>query len=182
MAGTTINLLVVEDDAALRLSLSHMFAAFGHGVRCAADGFSALSELRIDVPDIILSDLNMPGMSGFEFLSVVRRRFPSIKVIAMSSAFAVDSIPPRGSRRRVLSKRKQSGAFAGDCGRHDDAGGAEFAQTGRHSCAHLGGADWPRLSRRSEHYAHLPGVPQSFSTAVAGYPAPGARNELHLLQ
>ena len=94
MAGTTVNLLVVEDDAALRVSLSHIFAAFGHRVRCAADGFSALSELRIDVPDIILSDLNMPGMSGFEFLSVVRRRFPSIKVIAMSSAFAIDSIPP----------------------------------------------------------------------------------------
>jgi CheY-like chemotaxis protein len=94
MAGTTVNLLLVEDDAALRLSLSHIFAAFGHGVRCAADGFSALAELRIDVPDIILSDLNMPGMSGFEFLSVVRRRFPSIKVIAMSSAFAVDNIPP----------------------------------------------------------------------------------------
>jgi CheY-like chemotaxis protein len=94
MAGTTVNLLVVEDDAALRVSLSHIFAAFGHCVRCAADGFSALSELRVDVPDIILSDLNMPGMSGFEFLSVVRRRFPSIKVIAMSSAFAIDDIPP----------------------------------------------------------------------------------------
>jgi CheY-like chemotaxis protein len=93
MAGTTVNLLVVDDDAALRMSLSHIFAAFGHRVRCAADGFSALSELRLEVPDIILSDLNMPGMSGFEFLSVVRRRFPSIKVIAMSSAFAIDDIP-----------------------------------------------------------------------------------------
>jgi CheY-like chemotaxis protein len=52
-----------------------------------------LSELRLEVPDVILSDLNMPGMSGFEFLSVVRRRFPTIKVIAMSSAFAVNDIP-----------------------------------------------------------------------------------------
>src|ERR1700733_11072578 len=93
MAGTTVNLLVVEDDAALLVSLSHIFAAFGHRVRCAADGFSALSELRLEVPDIILSDLNMPGMSGFEFLSVVRRRFPAIKVIAMSSAFAAGDIP-----------------------------------------------------------------------------------------
>src|SRR6202789_3359336 len=95
MAGTTVNLLLVEDDAALPLSLAHIFAAFGHGVRCAADGFSALAELRIDVPDIILSDLNMPGMSGFEFLSVVRRRFPSIQVIAMSSAFSGGGVPPR---------------------------------------------------------------------------------------
>src|ERR1700691_2723200 len=93
MPKATVNLLVVDDDAALRMSLSHIFAAFGHRVRCAADGFSALSEIRLEVPDVILSDLNMPGMSGFEFLSVVRRRFPTIKVIAMSSAFAVDNIP-----------------------------------------------------------------------------------------
>ncbi len=93
MPDATVNLLVVDDDAALRKSLSHIFAAFGHRVRCAADGFSALAELRIELPDIILSDLNMPGMSGFEFLSVVRRRFPTIQVIAMSSAFAVDAIP-----------------------------------------------------------------------------------------
>src|SRR3984885_14461880 len=93
MPKGTVNLLVVDDDASLRMSLSHIFAAFGHRVRCAADGFSALSELRVEVPDIILSDLNMPGMSGFEFLSVVRRRFPSIKVIAMSSAFAVGDVP-----------------------------------------------------------------------------------------
>jgi len=93
MPDTTVNLLVVDDDTALRKSLSHIFAAFGHRVRCAADGFSALSELRVEVPDVILSDLNMPGMSGFEFLSVVRRRFPTVKVIAMSSGFAVDDIP-----------------------------------------------------------------------------------------
>ena len=37
-----MNLLVVEDDAALRTSLSHIFASFGHRVRCAADGFSAI--------------------------------------------------------------------------------------------------------------------------------------------
>jgi CheY-like chemotaxis protein len=94
MPKSLMNLLVVEDDAALRMSIAHIFAAFGHRVRCAADGFSALSELRLEVPDMILSDLNMPGMSGFEFLSVVRRRFPAVKVVAMSSAFAVDGIPP----------------------------------------------------------------------------------------
>jgi CheY-like chemotaxis protein len=94
MPKATVNLLVVEDDAALRTSLSHIFAAFGHRVRCAADGFSALSELRVEVPDMILSDLNMPGMSGFEFLSVVRRRFPTVKVVAMSSAFGVGGVPP----------------------------------------------------------------------------------------
>src|ERR1700735_3219291 len=94
MPEATVNLLVVDDDAALRKSLSQIFGAFGHRVRCAADGFSALSELRLEIPDIIVSDLNMPGMSGFEFLSVVRRRFPAIQVIAMSSVVAADAVPP----------------------------------------------------------------------------------------
>jgi CheY-like chemotaxis protein len=111
MPKAVVNLLVVEDDAALRTSLSHIFAAFGHRVRCAADGFSALSELRVQVPDLILSDLNMPGMSGFEFLSVVRRRFPAVKVVAMSSAFAVDDIPPGVAADAFYQKGSNLGAL-----------------------------------------------------------------------
>jgi CheY-like chemotaxis protein len=111
MPKDTMNLLVVEDEAVLRTSLSHIFAAFGHRVRCAADGFSALSELRVEVPDMILSDLNMPGMSGFEFLSVVRRRFPKVKVIAMSSAFTVDGIPPGVAADRFYQKGSNLGSL-----------------------------------------------------------------------
>jgi CheY-like chemotaxis protein len=57
------------------------------------DGFSALAEIRKEIPDILLSDLNMPDMSGFELLSVVHRRFPSIPVIAMRGAFSGDEVP-----------------------------------------------------------------------------------------
>ena len=89
-----MNLLVVEDEAALRTTLSQIFAGFGHCVRSAADGFAALSELRRGVPDIIVSDLHMPGMSGFEFLSLVRRQFPRVKLVAMSSAFPCCAMPP----------------------------------------------------------------------------------------
>ncbi len=63
-------------------------------MRSAEDGFSALAVIRNEIPDIILSDLNMPGMSGFEFLSVVRRRFPAIRAIAMSGALSGDGVPP----------------------------------------------------------------------------------------
>jgi CheY-like chemotaxis protein len=54
----------------------------------ASDGFEALAVIRDRAPDILISDLNMPGMSGFELLSVVRRRFPTIAVIAMSGAYS----------------------------------------------------------------------------------------------
>jgi DNA-binding response OmpR family regulator len=57
------------------------------------DGFSALREIRQEIPNILLSDLNMPGMSGFELLLVVRRRFPAIQVVAMSGAFSGIEVP-----------------------------------------------------------------------------------------
>jgi CheY-like chemotaxis protein len=48
----------------------------GYQVTTANNGFDALLKLKEVVPEVIISDLNMPKMSGFEFLSVVRRRFP----------------------------------------------------------------------------------------------------------
>jgi CheY-like chemotaxis protein len=93
MSNATVKLLIVDDDEPVRESLSQLFMEFGHSVRSVQDGPSALFEIRQEVPDIILSDLNMPGMSGFELLSIVRRRFPGIRVIAMSGGFSVDDIP-----------------------------------------------------------------------------------------
>jgi CheY-like chemotaxis protein len=93
MPDAKVKLLIVDDDVSIRTSLSLIFTGFGHSVRSSADGFSALLEIRQELPDIILSDLNMPGMSGFELLSVVRRRFPAIQVIAMSGAFSGDGVP-----------------------------------------------------------------------------------------
>ncbi|SNS72051.1 Response regulator receiver domain-containing protein [Granulicella rosea] len=86
-------LLVVEDEAQIRSLMSQILTALGHEVRAAEDGLSALKEIRESTPDIILSDLNMPGMSGFELLSVVRRRLPGIYVIATSGAYAGSDIP-----------------------------------------------------------------------------------------
>ncbi len=93
MPNAKVKLLIVDDEVSLRTSLSLIFKTFGHSVRSAEDGFSALSQIRMEMPDILLSDLNMPGMSGFELLSVVRRRFPAIQVIAMSGAFSGNTVP-----------------------------------------------------------------------------------------
>ena len=87
------SILIVDDDAALRRALSMIFADGGFDVYLASDGFSALAQMRDTIPDVLLSDLNMPGMSGFELLSIVRRRFPAPRVIAMSGAFSGDQVP-----------------------------------------------------------------------------------------
>ncbi len=86
-------LLIVDDDPFIRGFLSEVLAEIKFSVRSAPDGFSALAEIRKEIPGILLSDINMPGMSGFELLSVVRRRFPAILVIAMSGSFSGKEVP-----------------------------------------------------------------------------------------
>ena len=94
MTDPRLRVLIVDDDALLRASLLHVLTHAGYTARCAENGFAALSEIGHEIPDILLSDLNMPGLSGFELLSVVRQHFPSIRVIAMSGAYFGVEIPP----------------------------------------------------------------------------------------
>jgi CheY-like chemotaxis protein len=93
MSDAKAKLLIVDDEPSIRMSMSLVLTEIGYDMRSAIDGLSALHEIRQDAPDILLSDLNMPGMSGFELLSVVRHRYPAIKVIAMSGAFSGNEVP-----------------------------------------------------------------------------------------
>ena len=92
MLKAEVNLLIVDNDSSIRFSLYQIFRHMGHYVRTAEDGFHALQEMNAETPDILVSDLNMPRMSGFELLSVVRRKFPAIYVIGMTGAY-VDRLP-----------------------------------------------------------------------------------------
>jgi CheY-like chemotaxis protein len=86
-------ILLVDDEPILRHVGKSLLEAQGYEVLCAEDGFEGLAALKQSLPDIIISDLQMPNMNGFEFLSVVRRRFPSIPVIVISGAFSDLSVP-----------------------------------------------------------------------------------------
>lgn len=89
-------ILVVDDDPAIREMMTALLASEGYSVATADDGFDALLQLTVKAVDIIISDLNMPHMSGFELLSVVRRRFPEIPVIAISGAYDSGENVPGG--------------------------------------------------------------------------------------
>jgi CheY-like chemotaxis protein len=93
MPETKANLLIVDDDASIRMSLSCLLKHLGYRVRVAEDGLSALIKISEEVPDVLLSDLQMPGMSGFELLAVVFGQFPGMRTIAMSGAFCGGEIP-----------------------------------------------------------------------------------------
>ena len=93
MSNELPSILIVDDDDDLRSAFGSLFADFGYKVRTAADGFSALAEMSSEPPDVLISDLNMPRMSGFELLSVVREHFPEIGVIAMSGAYSGNGVP-----------------------------------------------------------------------------------------
>ncbi len=88
MSGFNHRILVVDDEVAIRATAEALLVTHGYEVVTAVDGFDGLVQLRRSLPDIIISDLSMPNMSGFEFLSVVRKRFPQIPVIAVSGAYS----------------------------------------------------------------------------------------------
>jgi CheY-like chemotaxis protein len=89
----TPKILLVEDDPNVQSTVAMILRSKLYEVQTANDGFDALLCLKDQIPDLIISDLNMPQMSGFELLSVVRRRFPQVKVIATSGAYDAGDVP-----------------------------------------------------------------------------------------
>ncbi|WP_407641097.1 response regulator [Bryocella elongata] len=86
-------MVIVEENPVLASALAGIFREIGYTVRVACEGLAALRCLRERVPDVLLSDLEMPCMSGFELLPVVRRRYALIGVIAMSGAYSGVAVP-----------------------------------------------------------------------------------------
>jgi two-component system cell cycle response regulator DivK len=82
-----IRILIVEDHDDSRELLRQIIASFGATVRVAADGHEALASASAWTPDLILTELRMPGMDGFTLLSRLRDdpRLCGIRVVAVSA-------------------------------------------------------------------------------------------------
>jgi len=105
MPETKASLLIADDDSFTRILLSKLFAEEGYRVRSSVDSFSALAEIRRQLPEFLIADLNMPGRSSFELLSISRSQFPEIRVIAMSKALLRDDISRGVSADGFFHKR-----------------------------------------------------------------------------
>ena len=81
------NLLIVDDELSMRQFLTHLFQRDGHNIRVAENGRTAMTLLREQSADVIISDVKMPDMGGIELLRAARELHPDIEVIMMT-AFA----------------------------------------------------------------------------------------------
>lgn len=78
-------ILVVDDDAAVGWALEQALQAAGYTVALAADGAAALRQLRRQEPDLVITDIRMPGMSGLELLGVLKAAHPAVPVIVSTA-------------------------------------------------------------------------------------------------
>ncbi len=96
-------ILLVEDDKDTRFALAMLFELEGFEVVCAADGQEAYLKARSTQPDLIVTDINMPRVSGLDLIRLIREdgKLAGIPIIAMSAV-----------EKQYLNRAKEMGASA----------------------------------------------------------------------
>jgi DNA-binding NtrC family response regulator len=84
-------ILIVDDEVNARTALAELLREEGYHVETAADGFKALPKLEEEEPDLVLTDLKMPGLDGLELMAKVRERDPECVVVLMTAFGAVET-------------------------------------------------------------------------------------------
>jgi two-component system response regulator HydG len=86
MPSSNVRVLVVDDEASARAALKGLLELQGYAVDQASDGAAALERLVELPPDVIVTDLEMPGMNGMQLLEELRSRGHDVPVIVVTSA------------------------------------------------------------------------------------------------
>ena len=100
-----LNVLVVEDDDALRDLYVDLLRSDGHAARVASDGLEAMDKVSDDI-DLIITDVNMPRMSGDRFLQELRvsGRLPKVPVLVITAFQEHLPVSVSGSNVTILRK------------------------------------------------------------------------------
>ena len=78
------NIFIIDDEEIMLEALKDSLASQGYSVKCFKSAASALEELPKVQCDLIISDVNMPGMDGFDFLTSVKRSKPNLPMLLIS--------------------------------------------------------------------------------------------------
>ncbi len=76
--------LVIDDDELTRTLLKRMLTGEGHEVEEALDGAEGLRLFGERPPDVVLTDINMPGLDGHDVIEAIRMQHPDVPIIAIS--------------------------------------------------------------------------------------------------
>jgi DNA-binding NtrC family response regulator len=85
-----MKILLVEDDDATRKGIAMFLHAEGHQVNAVADGREAFAALRNQPPDLVISDIRMPGLDGLGLLERMRREGLAVPVLMMTAYATVE--------------------------------------------------------------------------------------------
>ena len=90
--GMRARVLVIDDDRSVRASLSGMLEILGYETDEAQGGAQGVALLEGHRYDLVISDLRMPGMSGWDVVNTVRERLPAMPIIMISGFATEDDI------------------------------------------------------------------------------------------
>lgn len=79
-----MKILIVDDNQDLAVLLKWMLESEGYEVRAANDGQDGYSTYLLFGPDLVLTDIQMPGKNGLELIKEIRRHDPKVRTIYMS--------------------------------------------------------------------------------------------------
>src|SRR5437762_5998564 len=85
------NILIVDDELSMRQFLTHLFQHDGHTVRVDENGRAAMTLLRDQSADVVISDVKMPDMGGIDLLRAARELRPDLEFIMMTAFANVDT-------------------------------------------------------------------------------------------
>lgn len=110
--SSALRILFADDDEAMTLTFGWMLEALGHDVRVARDGLSAIEAARSFMPQVLMLDLNMPGMNGYEICRALRAEPEFEKVYSSPKRGGairnIMSVPKRQDFITTSSSRSQS--------------------------------------------------------------------------
>jgi len=91
-----IRVLIVDDDPLVRSALSHFVARDPEitVIGQAEDGFDAIGFIERDRPDVVMMDVQMPGMNGIQATAAIAERWPDVRILAVTTLDGSDTVLP----------------------------------------------------------------------------------------
>jgi len=95
--GRNMNILIVDDDTEIADLLESSVSLWGYSADKANNGLQALEMLQQSSYDVVITDAQMPGMSGFELCREIRSRWPQMFIIGITGALEVTKFREAGA-------------------------------------------------------------------------------------